>query len=73
MAQICALQFWNRANVNFDEAWQDYLKICKVGGSLTFSEILKLGNLKSPFESNCLEHTIKPVMEWLNCIDDAKL
>ena len=73
LAQICALQFWNRANVNFDDAWQDYLKICKVGGSLTFSEILKLGNLKSPFESNCLEVTIKPVVEWLNCIDDVKL
>lgn len=73
LAQVCALQFWNRANVNFTEAWEDYMKICKVGGSLSFLEILKLANLKSPFETNCLEITIKPVVEWLDSIDDARL
>lgn len=73
LAQICALQFWKRSRENFNAAWQDYMKICKVGGSLTFSEILQLANLKSPFEEDCLETTIQPVMEWLNSINDSDL
>lgn len=73
LAQICALQFWNRSTINFEQTWADYMKICKVGGSMSFSEILTLGNLKSPFEEGCIEATIKPVIEWFNNIDDLKL
>lgn len=73
LAQICALQFWNRANVNFEQTWEDYMKICKVGGSMSFTEILKLGNLKSPFEEDCLATTLSPAIEWINNIDDSKL
>jgi oligoendopeptidase F len=35
---------------NFESAWQDYHNLCQRGGSLNFSELIQIANLKSPFE-----------------------
>lgn len=66
LAQVCALQFWQRMREEKERAWEDYVGICKVGGSLSFTEIVKLANLTSPFEAGCLAKTIQPVAEWLD-------
>ena len=73
LAQVCALQFWKRANEDFDSAWNDYLTICKLGGSLPFGEIVKTGNLLSPFEDGTLESIVSHVKDFLNSIDDKNL
>lgn len=73
LAQVCALQFWKRANEDFDSAWNDYLTICKLGGSLPFGEIVKSANLLSPFEDGTLETIVSHVKDFLNSIDDKNL
>ncbi|CAD2079288.1 oligoendopeptidase F [Phocicoccus schoeneichii] len=73
LAQVCALQFWKRANEDFDSAWNDYLTICKLGGSLPFGEIVKTANLLSPFEDGTLESIVSHVKDFLNSIDDKNL
>ncbi|CAD2073707.1 M3 family oligoendopeptidase [Phocicoccus pinnipedialis] len=73
LAQVVALQFWKRANEDFEGAWKDYLTICKLGGSLPFGEIVKSANLLSPFEDGTLESTIAHVKDFLNTIDDKNL
>ena len=73
LAQVCALQFWKRANEDFDSAWNDYLTICKLGGSLPFGEIVKTANLLSPFEDGMLESIVSHVKDFLNSIDDKNL
>lgn len=73
LAQVCALQFWKRANEDFDSAWNDYLAICKLGGSLPFGEIVKTANLLSPFEDGTLESIVSHVKDFLNSIDDKNL
>ena len=73
LAQVCALQFWKRANEDFDSAWNDYLTICKLGGSLPFGEIVKSANLLSPFEDGTLESIVSHVKDFLNSIDDKNL
>lgn len=66
LAQVCAFQFWKRFHVDQDEtAWQDYLAICKVGGTQTFLEILATANLKSPFAPGALDETLASVAEYL--------
>ncbi|MCC7430509.1 M3 family oligoendopeptidase [bacterium] len=65
LAQTCALQFLVKNKENKDLAFKDYLRICEVGGSLSFLEILELGNLKSPFDENCVEEVIEKVKKWL--------
>ena len=41
-----------------DKGWEDYLRICKVGGTQSFLEIVKTGNLVSPFKDKCIESII---------------
>ena len=73
LAQICALQFWKKIRENKEEGWEDYLKICKVGGTKSFLEIVNIGNLNSPFEDGCVENVINTIDKWLNSVDDKKL
>lgn len=73
LAQICALQFWKRDNKGDDKAWKDYVALCKAGGSKPFLELVKIANLKSPFETGCVESVIGDIEAWLALIDDIKL
>ena len=72
LAQICALQFWKRMNSDDDSAWSDYLALCNVGGSKSFVELVKLANLKSPFEDGCVESVIADIKKWLDIPRDLK-
>ncbi|CAM3683402.1 M3 family oligoendopeptidase [Mesobacillus zeae] len=73
LAQICAFQFWKRSRENSESAWADYLKLCKLGGSMPFTELVKQANLISPFEEGCVESVAGEIEEWLNSIDDKKM
>jgi oligoendopeptidase F len=66
LAQICALQFWVKSRENKEEAMKDYLHICEIGGSQTFLNIVKSGNLKSPFAADTIENIIHVADEWLS-------
>ncbi|MHC1748629.1 MAG: M3 family oligoendopeptidase [Cellulosilyticaceae bacterium] len=73
LAQICALQFWKKSREDQKAAWEDYMAICKVGGTKSFLEIVKLGNLKSPFEDGCVSSIVTAIDSWLESIDDKAL
>ncbi len=49
LAEVCALQFHAKIVADRQAALADYLAICRVGGSLSFTDILKVGKLDSPF------------------------
>jgi len=72
LAQICAFQFWQKANNNRAEAWKDYLRLCKAGGTAPFLELVKLANLKSPFEDGTVKSITSDIVSHLNSIDDTK-
>ncbi|MEG1408550.1 MAG: M3 family oligoendopeptidase [Terrisporobacter sp.] len=59
LAEICAFQFLKKMDENREKTWKDYLSICKVGGTQSFLEIVKSGNLISPFEEGCIQSIIK--------------
>lgn len=71
LAQICAFQFWKKDRENHKEAWQDYVKLCSVGGSQSFLDLVKLSKLRSPFEEGCVESVIGDIKEWLDGVDDS--
>lgn len=58
LAQLCAFQFYKKMNENFDQAWQDYHRLCQKGGSLNFLELLDVANLSSPFDEKGFSETI---------------
>lgn len=66
LAQMCALQFWQRNHVQEDpSAWTDYLKLCQVGGTKSFLQLVELGHLKSPFEAGSLKEIAIDVNDYL--------
>lgn len=73
LAQICAFQFWKRSRENREGAWADYVKLCKLGGSMSFTKLAKEANLISPFEEGCVESVVGVIEEWLNSVDDKNL
>lgn len=64
LAQMCALQFWIRSQENRKEAVEDYITICKIGGSKTFLEIVKAGNLRSPFDADTIKYVVEKAAAW---------
>lgn len=73
LAQICALQFWKKMQENRETGWQDYLRICTIGGTKSFVEIVKEANLISPFEDGCVSSIINDINSYLESIDDTLL
>ncbi|MCG5249889.1 M3 family oligoendopeptidase [Brevibacillus agri] len=73
LAQICAFQFWKRAQENPEQAWDDYLTLCREGGSKSFTELVKVAKLYSPFEDGCIQSVIGDIEAWLNSVDDKRL
>ena len=73
LAQICALQFWKKMREDRKSSWQDYLNICKIGGTKSFLDIVKEANLISPFEEGCVSSVIGTINEYLESIDDKNL
>ena len=73
LAQVCAMQFWQKAESNFDSAWEDYLNLCKLGGSLPFGALVESAGLKSPFEDGTVKSVVTDIKSYLDTIDDTSL
>ena len=72
LAQVCAFQFWIKVREDREKAWEDYLRLCKAGGSKSFLELVELAELKNPFEDGTIKEVIEPIKEWLESVDDSK-
>ncbi len=73
LAQICSLQFWKKMREDKVKGWQDYIDICKVGGTKSFLEIVEIGNLDSPFKDGCVKNVISTIEEYLDSVNDEEL
>ena len=72
LAQVCALQFFVRMLKKDEDAWKDYVHICSLGGTKTFTEIVKDAHLKVPFEDGCLKEVAVTMKDELEKFDDLK-
>jgi M3 family oligoendopeptidase len=72
LAQICAFQFWKKSLEDKENAWKDYVKLCKAGGSMSFLKLVELAGLRSPFEDGTVEWAIQPIKEYFEKTDDSK-
>lgn len=77
LAQVCAFQFWKKVNAGSKKentaALKDYIKLCKAGGSQSFLDLLKYANLESPFKKDTVKKAIKPIIAYLDSVDDTAL
>ena len=73
LAQVCAFQFWIKSRENRKKAWEEYLNLCRLGGSKPFFELMKAANLKNPFNEGTIASVIPKIRKFLDSIDDMKM
>lgn len=73
LAQACSLQFWKRSQDQDPQMWEDYLAICKVGGTQSFLQILETAHLESPFKTGSLKGIMESAKAYLDGVDDKSL
>ena len=61
LAQVCAFQFWIKSRENRKKAWEEYLNLCRLGGSKPFFELMKAANLKNPFNEGTIASVIPKI------------
>ena len=67
------MQFWLRLYEKDETAFEDYFRICQIGGTKTFTQIVAAANLKVPFKDGCLKEVMQAVRSYLEGIDDKAL
>jgi hypothetical protein len=53
--------------------WQDYLILCRSGGTKTFSGLVRSAGLKVPFEEGCLLEVVREANAYLSSVKDESL
>lgn len=73
LAQVCAFQFFVASNENRDEAWKRYIELCNKGGSMAFTDLMKVAQLDSPFIAGSIKKMVPVLKAVLDGIDDKKM
>lgn len=72
LATLCAFQFWMKSKENKEKAWEDYLRLCKIGGKYSYFEALQKANLRSPFDETVIQEIAEFLGDWLEKVDDSE-
>lgn len=69
LAQTCALEFFALAQSDRGSAMAKYQKLCTLGGTGTFVDLIEGVGLMSPFEPGCLKSVAKAAKSWIDGVD----
>ena len=61
-----ALEFKKKMSENKAACWQDYMTLCKIGGSLGYRNALKAANLSVPFDEGSVKRAVSYAIAILN-------
>ena len=66
LAQLVALDIWQKSTLDHGEAFRYYNELCQLGGNATFSESLKIAGLPSPFNPDMIKRLAYTVCDYLS-------
>ena len=66
LAQTVSLEFWAMIKRDKAAAWEKYMAYTRLGGTLTFRELLDMAGLDSPFEPETLKAVAEAAKAWLD-------
>ena len=69
LAQTVSLEFWKMIREDRKNAWKHYMAFTSLGGSLTFTELLKKARLESPFDEGTLRSVCEEARKYLEEYD----
>ena len=73
LASMGAFEFFGKMQADRPSAWEDYLRLCRAGGSLPYRALLKLAHLSDPFEPDSVMRAVKAGVDTLLATDDLAL
>ncbi|MEO1669823.1 MAG: M3 family oligoendopeptidase [Cyanobacteria bacterium J06631_2] len=65
LALCCAMQFWVKAEADFDGALTEYIALCQRGGQAPFQSLTTSANLVSPFQPGSLANVVTKAQQFL--------
>lgn len=65
LATICALQFKIKMDENYEQAFHDYVKLCKLSAKDFYTNMIKEVGLKSPFEDGTIEWIVEEMKKMM--------
>lgn len=65
LSLCCAMQFWVKAEANFNDALAEYIALCQRGGQAPFQELVRSANLVSPFKPGSLADVVQKARDFL--------
>lgn len=65
LTTVGAMEFKKKNYENHEAAWEDYLKLCKCGGSMSYLETLRYANVHNPFEPGSVKNAISVAKDEL--------
>ena len=66
LAQLCAIQFKIKMEKDHDQAWADYMKLCRLSASDFYPNMLKEVGLVVPFEDGCIQKIVDELSKKLD-------
>lgn len=60
-----AMEFKKKDAEDHENAWKDYINLCKCGGSMSYLDTLRHANLMNPFEEGSVERAVEVAKEAL--------
>lgn len=66
LAQTCAFQYKIWMDENYQEAWESYLKLCRLSAKEFYGDMLKQVGLKVPFEDGYFEEIVQKLDQKMN-------
>ncbi len=58
LASVCAMQYKVQMDEDFESAWNNYLKLCKLSAKDFYVNVIREAGLNSPFEDGCMEELV---------------
>lgn len=73
LAQVVAFQYWVKHQATPQDALDSYVALCRLGGSKSFTGLLKSQGLDNPFNAGTVGRITGPIARYLNATDDTQL
>ena len=65
LARFGSLEYYGHMMQDYQSAWEDYYHLCCAGGSRSYPELLKIGNLSSPLEEGAVKKILDSIEEYI--------
>ena len=70
LAQVCAFQYLVKSLEDSKKAFEDYLTLCKAGGSESFFKLVEIGKIKNPMTTEVLKEITPKLLEKLDELEE---